>query len=101
MTSRVYLHIGGEKTGTTSLQVFLARNAKHLDKQGFSYPSERDCVFFDHNVAHFPIAACLLRGAAEFVSEEKSRTLPLVLGALKRTIRRSGQITILSCEHFS
>src|SRR5690348_5466291 len=100
MSRRVYLHIGGEKTGSKSLQSVLTRNAKALEEQGFSYPSEPNCVFFD-NIAHFPIAACLSDGPAEFVSEEKIRTLPRVLEELRRRIKTSEQTNILSCEHFS
>ncbi|QFT53790.1 hypothetical protein [Microbulbifer sp. THAF38] len=34
----IYLHIGHEKTGTTSIQNFLAENRSALDSEGFIYP---------------------------------------------------------------
>lgn len=36
--STLYLHIGTQKTGTTSLQYFLRKNHRILEKYGFSYP---------------------------------------------------------------
>src|SRR5262249_25059988 len=35
----LYLHIGTEKTGTTSIQAFLDRNRSRLRMQGVLYPS--------------------------------------------------------------
>jgi hypothetical protein len=37
-TKRVYLHIGWEKTGSSSIQAFCARNQGWLRKHGFDYP---------------------------------------------------------------
>ncbi len=39
MTRRCILQIGTEKTGTTTLQGFLARNRERLQARGFRYPS--------------------------------------------------------------
>jgi len=38
MGKRVYLHIGWEKTGTSAIQVFCARNQGWLDDRGVHYP---------------------------------------------------------------
>lgn len=38
MGKRVYLHIGWEKTGTSAIQVFCARNQGWLHERGFHYP---------------------------------------------------------------
>ena len=38
MSKRVYLHIGWEKTGSSSIQAFCARNQKWLHKHGVDYP---------------------------------------------------------------
>ncbi len=39
MFKRCFLHIGTEKTGTTSIQNFLAANREALERGGFFYPS--------------------------------------------------------------
>ena len=36
---KAFLHIGTEKTGTTTIQNFLAKNRKHLLEDGYLYPS--------------------------------------------------------------
>ncbi len=38
MPKRVYLHIGWEKTGTSAIQVFCARNQDWLNERGMHYP---------------------------------------------------------------
>lgn len=38
MVKRVYLHIGWEKTGTSAIQVFCARNQAWLNERGLHYP---------------------------------------------------------------
>lgn len=39
--NKLILHIGTQKTGTSSLQTFLTKNRKILDKYGWSYPEFR------------------------------------------------------------
>lgn len=46
MTRRAILHIGVEKTGTTTLQMFLQRNRARLLEKGFVYP--RFCGEYNH-----------------------------------------------------
>jgi hypothetical protein len=100
MSKRVFLHIGGEKTGTTTLQRFLTRNAFRLKRAGFHYPCHpNDVCFF--GAGHFPIAACLIDEKVEFIDEKKQLTLSLVLGELAQRISAAKHNTILSCEHFS
>ena len=100
MSKQVFLHIGGEKTGTTTLQHFLTRNASELKRAGFHYPCEADNICFER-IAHLPIAASLIDENAEFVSEERRRTLPFVLEALARRLESTRDAVVLSCEHFS
>lgn len=50
----IYLHIGRHKSGTTSIQRFLARNRDVLLRNGFCYP---DCA--PHPTAHHPISIAL------------------------------------------
>ena len=42
MDKKLYIHIGGPKTGTTALQIFLAQNRQALERQGFCYPGNED-----------------------------------------------------------
>jgi hypothetical protein len=48
------LHVGRHKTGTTSIQHFLARNAKDLIVQGFLYPSH-----YQQDAAHHQLTKLL------------------------------------------
>ena len=50
----LYLHIGTEKTGTTTLQSFLSKNRDALSKQGIIYPKSPG--FFNHR----DLATCCL-----------------------------------------
>src|ERR1043165_5358722 len=38
MGTRAFLHIGVEKTGTTTIQAFMAKNRQALTKKGVLYP---------------------------------------------------------------
>jgi len=38
MEKTIYLHIGGRKTGTTAIQLFLSSNRAQLKKKGYLYP---------------------------------------------------------------
>src|ERR1700690_4476721 len=52
MKTTCFLHIGTEKTGTTSIQNFLSKNRPRLKKQGIIYPrspgnqSQRDLTVY-------------------------------------------------------
>ena len=100
MAGQVIIHIGGEKTGTTTLQFFLARNSERLTQVGFSYPTGDEKAYCSAN-AHFPVAACLLERDVEFIPPEKKALLPTVLNNLGNDIRDTEDTVIISCEHFS
>lgn len=100
MSKQVFLHIGGEKTGSSTLQSFLTRNASRLKRSGFYYPCEASNICFAR-MAHFPVAACLIDEKVEFVSEASQRTLPFVLRVLTRVVAATKGAVVLSCEHFS
>ena len=100
MRRSLFLHIGGEKTGTTTVQQFLTRNSSRLRRVGFDYPCETNNICFSRQ-AHFPIAACLIDQKADFLSQEKRVALPFVLEKLTRRLSATKYDTILSCEHFS
>jgi len=98
--ARVFLHIGIEKTGTKSLQAFLAGNESRLNRAGMTYLPLRDAPYFEGN-EHGPLVACLLDERPDFVSAGKYRPADIVLGALARDVGRAGRDVILSCEQFS
>ncbi len=70
----LYLHIGLQKTGTTSLQCFLAINDKILQNYNYSYPLFR-LNFPDvhkHRNAHFMVARFYNESGKRNHSQEKS-----------------------------
>lgn len=100
MIKRAILHIGGEKTGSTTLQRFLTRNTAVLKQAGFYYPCAANDVCFE-NDGHFPVAAALIDGDVEFISAKRQQMIPSVLDNLTRTARAADCNLVLSCEHFS
>ncbi len=100
IVKHVYLHIGLEKTGTTSLQVFLKTNESALRAKGFSYLCDDAKPYFQQ-IGHFPIAACFSPACPDYVLPTKFLPAPEVLGELRRDIVRCREHVILSCEHFS
>lgn len=96
----VYLHIGLEKTGTTSLQVFLRANEVALRANGYSYLGD-DTRPYSDTLGHFPIAASFFPECPDFVRPAKFRPAPDVLGELRKDVEQCPWNVILSCEHFS
>ena len=99
----LYLHIGGEKTGTTTLQVFLRDNAPQLRKRGLIYPANNRHSYFS-GAAHAPVVAGLIKDDAvvEFVSIEKLASSDLAMCYLLRCLRNCGaEKAVISAEHFS
>lgn len=96
----VYIHIGFEKTGTTTLQTFFKDNEALLQKAGFSYLCDNSKPYFE-GIGHFPIAGCFHSERPKFISEHKFRPSSEVLDALRKDIEQCQKHVILSCEHFS
>ena len=48
----LFLHIGLQKTGTTSIQTFLAQNRSQLAERGFVYPDPAETGFGMDNMNH-------------------------------------------------
>lgn len=88
--SRVIVHIGAGKTGTTALQYWLTHNAGRLDRLGFAYPdlpgasTRTDCI--NHN-----------RLGYEILEPRVTRTERAAAGALRR-LAGEREVTILSGE---
>lgn len=100
-TRRLIIHIGTEKTGTTTLQHFLHHNAKTLEKLGIWYPTD-PTRSYNERKAQFPLAGSLANSAADFVSASKEKTLSRCLADFCSDAESAGQaVTVISAEHFS
>lgn len=96
---KVFLHIGMPKTGTTTIQFFLAQNAQALGRSGCLYPSTGQ-----QYQAHHPIAALLLdrRPGLEWVDSLVPTRDPSLLERLEKEIQQGACDTvIMSTELFS
>ncbi len=58
MNKTLFLHIGAQKTGTTSIQMFLSQNQAALRQHGFVYPDPGKVRIGldDHNHGHLPLS---------------------------------------------
>lgn len=97
----IFIHIGTEKTGTTSIQSFLTKNALRLSVSGLWYPTEHSAPYCESN-AHFPIVASLLGYDADFVSPAKSLLRGECIGRFLDDCHvRPEKNVVISAEHFS
>ena len=99
--TKVVLHIGGEATGTTSLQASLAANSALLfSRTGLLYPTS--APFLD-NRAHFPLAAAFLdRARSNFIRLDQLRPAAELRQALASLVaRKRPRVVAFSAEHFS
>lgn len=99
--SRIILHIGLQKTGTSSIQVMLSSSSAGLAAQGLAYPAlpvprtSRSGVWtspFRHN--------CIAGTYADFNSVFEIMTAAEA-AVFWRDLRRDGRTLILSAEEFS
>lgn len=97
----IVIHIGTEKTGTTSLQKFFSINADLLGEAGIWYPdSER--LNYCHRHGHFPLAASLFDQCPDFVPPMKHFDAQSLYRQLLADFeKRPETALLLSCEHFS
>lgn len=96
----VYIHIGREKTGTTSIQNFLALNFEVLKKRGFMYPIKENALYTYWN-QHVPIVASLTEKKI-FAIGEKNILNKRPLEQLCIDINRSNcQNIIISSEYLN
>ena len=103
MPSTIYLHIGTEKTGTTSIQRYCKNNRKILLDSGLLYPSTvagRDLV------GHFALAASTLKlvepaRVIDFMSGEVAGFDAEWANILRQVKDSPSSDVLISCEHFS
>lgn len=98
----VIIHVGMEKTGSTSLQNLLAANRAKLSAAGISFPALKNGAN-NHNF----IASCYIpegsplrsRGLSKFgTGAEQKRALADIKDAFFREVRKSGKV-VISGEH--
>ena len=87
--TKYVIHIGLNKTGTSSLQAFLLQNKRILDEQGWSYPDQ----FLD-NCAHHDYAKLISKHTKPITNNE------IELKKIIKTIKDQNQRVILSSEFF-
>lgn len=98
---KILLHIGTEKTGTTSLQTFFSLNKKSLSAADIWYP-DSEKLDYCHRHGHFPLAAATLHECPDFVTPKKHfKPIPIFKGLLADFEARKESTLLLSAEHFS
>ena len=97
----LYLHIGSEKTGTTSIQVALTTYSDALRESGGVYYPVRTPLFLD--TAHFPLVGAFLEpDELDFVPPACRLSIADVRQSLQLlAAEKNGHSLILSAEHFS
>lgn len=98
---RIVLHIGTEKTATTSLQAFFTLNQERLSQAGVWYPCD-ERLDYCHRDAHFPLAAATYAECPDFVTPKKYFEYKPLFQTLFRDMEARPEGTVLlSAEHFS
>jgi hypothetical protein len=94
----ILLHIGSHKTGTTSIQRFLARHRDGLRQQGIWYPTEAELLKDGRDlIPHLNIARSLdLTGKPKPYSDAQLSEMAAALVQQSRDV----QTTIISAEAF-
>ena len=95
------LHIGLEKTGTTSFQAFCADHRRDLAARGALYPANPACFL---HINHAPLAASYFSAAQARALLIAGRRVDRAqaLAALSAEIETAdAPLTLLSAEHFS
>ena len=96
---RLILHIGLEKTGTTSFQAFCTQNRARLAALGVVYPVAPDCFL---EINHAPLAASYFSAAdaARLLIAGRRADRARAIAALDAEVGEA-PLTLLSAEHFS
>ena len=96
----LYLHIGSEKTGTTSIQVALTTYSEALRQYHGVYYPVRTPLFLD--TAHFPLIGGFLEpDELDFVPPPRRLSIADVRQSLQLLAAEKCHSMILSTEHFS
>lgn len=98
--TRIVLHIGLEKTGTTSIQRFCSSHRERLAREhGILYPAHAALC---HAEAHAALTAALLPASScDFVGPEARPEVVEVMAALEDALATKPEVLVLSSEHLS
>ncbi len=97
---KLILHIGFNKTGSTSIQQNLALNADRLRDRGILYPYD-PAAPYTQRWQHVPLAAALPGNRIGWLSPKKAKTKEAAWDSLSRVLAASACDTlILSSEGF-
>ena len=90
----IYIHIGFNKTGTTSLQNDLVNNAGKLAQRGVLYPYEEDAIYIQR-WQHLPLAAACPGLNPHWILPRKLKTVENAFDAVFQKIGESGCDTVV------
>ncbi len=97
---KLFLHIGFNKTGSTSLQKNLAHNPEALAAQGILYPNDPQAPYMQR-WQHAPLAAAVPGRTLSWLLPRNRATLDQAYAALRERIAQSSFDTlVLSSEGF-
>ncbi|TDK50897.1 hypothetical protein [Antarcticimicrobium luteum] len=97
---RLFLHIGFNKTGSTSLQKTLARNAGALAEQGILYPYDPQAPYMQR-WQHAPLAAAVPGRTLSWLVPKKRATLTEAFPTLRGRLEHGAfETLLLSSEGF-
>lgn len=97
---KLFLHIGFNKTGSTSLQQNLAANSDALARQGILYPHDPQAPYMQR-WQHVPLAAAMPGRYVHWLSQKKRKTLDRAYEALFDEISGAAQDRlVISSESF-
>lgn len=98
MTRRAILHIGTEKTGSTSIQQFLARNRPWLNAHGFHYPKAPGSP--NHTrLFSYAVSTPALAFAVKSVEDHEALRTRLEADLAAEVDANPGKIFLFSNEH--
>ncbi|MEO1019386.1 MAG: hypothetical protein AAFY56_17095 [Pseudomonadota bacterium] len=102
---RLIVHIGWEKTGTTSLQSFLSVNSQKLREFGICYPNNQNLTFAARN-SHTPLVGAVMdKGKPseyrDFIWPNKQLDPHIILEDFASYLKKDDPTIVVSAEHFS
>jgi len=93
--SKLILHIGRHKTGTTAIQQFLVRNPALLKANGYCFPDHGGTGF-----GHHDLAGALIKKNMQLSGKTEGETLSEIRRLLSRLISGNKLTPIISSEAF-